>query len=493
MPVNFNLLRQAGPANLAEGLMQGQEQQNALFQQQQQRQVGEIQLRNALRAEQEALAESEAAKGSMSLEDLAKRQRQAGLGKQALATEAAIGKQRTDRLNAAKTQIELMKASAGQIMANPESAVQVLNRFGQMTGMDMSDDIRQIQNMDPETIKNWAAGHALDADKLLPKFETRDLGGTVERQAYSVVTGAPIGAPVVQQKTATPGELMVDARAKENQINQLAHWDTLSQIERDRLAETFRNNNLTDKRARDQLSETIKNNLRVDARAMANLALEKQKFAQTELQASQPKYDSAAGGYVFPPSKENPQGKFVPVTGLDGKPLNEAQGNSVAYGIRMKEANSIIKKLAEEGVTRQSAGAGAPYGIGGIINALPSALGGANPKQQQVYQAKLNFITAILRKESGAAIGSDEFEREDQKYFPQIGDSDAVKAQKAQARQTAIKAMEIQAGPGAKEIQKFEPRTESSQTVSAPKIGAVQDGYKFKGGDPSKPSSWEKL
>jgi hypothetical protein len=97
-----------------------QEQQNALFQQQQQRQLGNIQLRNALRAEEEALAESEAAKGSSSLEDLAKRQRQAGLGKQALATEAALGKQRADKLNAAKTQIELMKASAGQIMANHE-------------------------------------------------------------------------------------------------------------------------------------------------------------------------------------------------------------------------------------------------------------------------------------------------------------------------------------------------------------------------------------
>jgi len=187
----------------------------------------------------------------------------------------------------------------------------------------------------------------------------------------------------------------------------------------------------------------------------------------------EPRFDAAAGGFVYPPTAENPQGKFVAVTGVEGKPLNEAQGNSVAFGIRMKEANSIIEKLASEGTERSAIGAGAPYGIGGIVNAAT-----ASPQQQQFQQAKLNFITAILRKESGAAIGQDEFEREDQKYFPQVKDSDAVKAQKAQARQTAIKAMEIQAGPGAKEIQKFSPRGEST-TKSNP---AVDDLVKKYGG-----------
>jgi hypothetical protein len=289
MPVNFNLLAREGPTNFLEGLVQGQEQQNALlqkqqeqqnalFQQQQQRQLGNIQLRNALRAEEEALAESEAAKGSSSLEDLAKRQRQAGLGKQALATEAALGKQRADKLNAAKTQIELMKASAGQIMANPGSAVQVLTRFGQMTGMDMSDDIAQIQNMDTESIKNWAAGHAIDAEKLLPRFETKDLGGTVERQAFNPVTGARIGAPTIQQKTATPGELLTNARALEKHADELKHWDKLDANEKARLQETYRNNNLQDARARAQLAETVANNARVDRRKAEEFGLKQKEF-----------------------------------------------------------------------------------------------------------------------------------------------------------------------------------------------------------------------
>jgi hypothetical protein len=209
MPVNFNLLAREGPTNFLEGLVQGQEQQNALlqkqqeqqnalFQQQQQRQLGNIQLRNALRAEEEALAESEAARSSSSLEDLAKRQRQAGLGKQSLATEAAIAKQRADKANVAKTQIELLKASAGQIMANPESAVQVLTRFGQITGMDMSDDIAQIQGKDVETVRNWAAGHALNADKLSEYTRAQNEAAQIRPQPQVGVMPS-VGAPAATE------------------------------------------------------------------------------------------------------------------------------------------------------------------------------------------------------------------------------------------------------------------------------------------------------
>jgi len=214
MAVNFNLLRQAGPANFAEGLMQGQDQQNALLQQQQQRQLSDIQLRNALRGEQEAMAESEAVKGSASLEDLAGRYRKAGLGKQALATEAALAKQRTDKLAAAKSQFELLKTSATRIMSNPTAAVSELQRYQQLTGVDMSDDIAQVQSMAPEAIKQWAAGHALEADKLLPQFETSNLGGAVQRQGYDRITGMPIG-----QAVSTPMQpLPVDVEAQKSRI-----------------------------------------------------------------------------------------------------------------------------------------------------------------------------------------------------------------------------------------------------------------------------------
>jgi hypothetical protein len=220
-----------------------------------------------------------------------------------------------------------------------------------------------------------------------------------------------------------------------------------------------------------QAEETRRANLEQErvARFNAKIASDRQKLEQYKVDNPEKEIKEADGVFV---AIDKRTGKGTPIT-VGGKPLesgkalNEAQGSSVAYGIRMTEANSNIERLASEGVERSAVGAGAPYSIGGIINALPSALGGANPQQQQFQQAKLNFITAVLRKESGAAIGQDEYEREDQKYFRQVGDSDAVAAQKKQARQTAIKAMEIQAGPGAREIKNFEPRGPASGAATS--------------------------
>ena len=146
----------------------------------------------------------------------------------------------------------------------------------------------------------------------------------------------------------------------------------------------------------------------------------------------------------------------VPLMGK-GTALTESQGNATAYGLRMKEANSILEDLAKKGTLRGANIEATPFIGESLGKVLPSFLGGTSAAQQQVNQAKSNFITAVLRKESGAVISDSEFEREDRKYFPQVNDNDAVIKQKANARKLAIKAMEIQAGPGAKNIQKYQP------------------------------------
>lgn len=156
----------------------------------------------------------------------------------------------------------------------------------------------------------------------------------------------------------------------------------------------------------------------------------------------------------------------MPVPGKD-KALTESQGNATAYGMRMKEANAVLEPLEKAGKTNTGLIKGAVSGTvglvpfigekledasGSIFNALPRVLGGLSPEQQQVAQARINFITALLRKESGAAIGASEFATAEKNYFPKPGDDAATIAQKQQARKTAIRAMEIQAGPGAKQM-----------------------------------------
>jgi hypothetical protein len=75
-----------------------------------------------------------------------------------------------------------MKNTATQIMANPAIAKEALVAFGQQTGTDVSRDLAQLDSYagNADAIKQWAAGHALEADKLLPKFEKIDTGGAVQ-------------------------------------------------------------------------------------------------------------------------------------------------------------------------------------------------------------------------------------------------------------------------------------------------------------------------
>jgi hypothetical protein len=189
----------------------------------------------------------------------------------------------------------------------------------------------------------------------------------------------------------------------------------------------------------------------------------------------------AAGGGI--PGARMPATAGVPVAPAAGAPaqqltgkgqaLTESQGNATAFGMRMLDANKLLTDLEKQNVTSGGRVKGAvegtltsliPYqganlaeGAGSIMNVLPSFLGGPSGQQQEYDQAKRNFITAVLRKESGASIAPSEFANEEKKYFPQAGDTDSVIKQKQRARSLAIEAMKVQAGPGAKSIKPYEP------------------------------------
>ena len=160
----------------------------------------------------------------------------------------------------------------------------------------------------------------------------------------------------------------------------------------------------------------------------------------------------------------------VPLRGK-GTALTETQSNATSFGLRMKEADSILTSLEKSGVKNTgvvSNVVGSVVGVvpligdklegmtGSVFNILPQIMGGLSPEQQQTAQARLNFITANLRKESGATLLPSEFITEEKKYFPKPGDDATVIAQKQKARKLALKAMQIQAGPGAKEIQQYQ-------------------------------------
>jgi hypothetical protein len=66
--------------------------------------------------------------------------------------------------------------------------------------------------------------------------------------------------------------------------------------------------------------------------------------------------------------------------------------------------------------------------------------------RQQYQQAQENWVTANLRPESGAVIGTEEMQKEIRKYFPQVGDSNDTIRQKEKAREVTEEAIRRRAG-----------------------------------------------
>lgn len=110
----------------------------------------------------------------------------------------------------------------------------------------------------------------------------------------------------------------------------------------------------------------------------------------------------------------------------------EWQSASQSYTSRMLNAvNNLMpleKKFLELGTGWQVA-----------QTYLPALLKSSDQKMMDAE--KKNFITAVLRKQSGASIAPSEFAGEEMKYFPQPWDSKEVVIAKQNARNAEIKAM----------------------------------------------------
>ncbi len=116
------------------------------------------------------------------------------------------------------------------------------------------------------------------------------------------------------------------------------------------------------------------------------------------------------------------------------KPLTQQQATDFTYAQRGDMATPIIDK-AQGTVAGMDAttyvAAKTAYGSDFLNQFVPNDL-------KSVFQAEKNFASAILRRESGAAISQGEYDTVDSTYFPRPGDDAATLAQKAQLRQTAI-------------------------------------------------------
>lgn len=201
--------------------------------------------------------------------------------------------------------------------------------------------------------------------------------------------------------------------------------------------------------------------------------------------------------------------------GAAGAPkLTEGQSKDLVYLKRGDEANKLLETMAgnltASGGQQGARGAADVFlrGLPGVgesaaVNSLVSA------PRQQAEQAAREFLAAVLRKDTGAAITSQEFDIYGQTYLPQPGDSPAVLRQKANSRQVALDAIATGLGPDRAAIAR--PAAGSAAqafggaapmqagggvrptTGQAPAIGTTRNGYRYTGGNPADRASWEKL
>lgn len=141
----------------------------------------------------------------------------------------------------------------------------------------------------------------------------------------------------------------------------------------------------------------------------------------------------------------------------EGKKPTEGEKNAAGFAQTMEFAEANLNKITNQVAKEKLAGkdVGEPYAtartqfLGGVPLAGDYLQTIGSSKQQNLYrQAQENWVRAKLRKESGAAIGKDEMEKEIATFFPTAGESrnPEIVAQKAMARKVAIESMKKAAG-----------------------------------------------
>jgi len=180
--------------------------------------------------------------------DVGKTLQAQGLYKPALAHQKLQMDQQKAQADRGKAAAEGMKQGATMILANPteENAIRTLSETAQLYGLpaEMVDGAKAriyAARNDPNQLRQLAQGWGADAEKVLGKFTTENLGGTIQTQRTNPITGQ-VEIANVQERTQSPdslasqaitvrGQNMTDARARDlaalksqelNQTKQLA-------------------------------------------------------------------------------------------------------------------------------------------------------------------------------------------------------------------------------------------------------------------------------
>lgn len=168
-------------------------------------------------------------------------------------------------------------------------------------------------------------------------------------------------------------------------------------------------------------------------------------------------------------------------TAINAANMTAGQANGVRFANRMITANKTLDLIGDQGYD--------PTNVKDILldkTALTQWLRSESGKRWKAAAGE--WIVAMIRPDTGAAVTEQEWDLYGPIYFPQLGDGPEVLAEKTARRDTATRSQLLTLGVDSYD-QGQTPATGAPAT-GAPAVGAVQGGYRYVGGDPAKPSSW---
>ena len=315
--IDYSIIKPELANSLAAGFRQSQERQQTLAQQERQNALADIQLRGAQRGEQEAMAEREAYKSQDPMAAL----QAAGLGKQAIAYRKTLDEQKAARIKQALDVHKVVQDSLRGVAAlgTRESALGALAN-AKAAGMDIAQYETELAQTPDAQIRQWALSHSAGADKALEQ-QFVDLGvGTVAGPKYAI-GGNPPGLPQpvsaaisTAQPTPTtigvpagiPGQTLGGRIANTNALALPAPGGAIPVGQ----PQAVPGGGVMYPKGMTEAQKAA------DARAREQMALSERHFQALQEQKEKPVFNAAAGGWISPPTKDNPQGKFTPVTDI---------------------------------------------------------------------------------------------------------------------------------------------------------------------------------
>lgn len=226
-----------------------------------------------------------------------------------------------------------------------------------------------------------------------------------------------------------------------------------------------------------------------ESKPLTNLAklradLKAGRISQPEFDAAVAKETAINGGTSLRVNPETGEVEFQQ-GGPSGKgmKITEGQGKDVVYWTRGLDANKSLA-IMDEQLTDLPASLSkvAPLGLGNYM---------VTPEFRQAKVAADGFLAAILRKDTGAAITTQEFDLYGPMFLPVPGDDPGTIKMKRRAREVALLA--IKSGMGTAEAIAEANRIALGIETATPILDAEKDGGAPPAGYTGDPELWEFL